>query len=525
MYELEQNDVEQEQERRLSQRVRVRLLIAFPLLIVLVVVISAGILYQLVELQVGSIPPTTAVGKAMEAHLGELARRWILTMIGFVVGGAIVGFAVAYSITSPIRHLVGVSQRLAKGNLSERSNLRRADDFGILGHSFDSMVDSLNRFIEQRNRFILESFSGGLLALDVHGTITAMNSAAEELLGVKAEQATGKPFEEVLAGPALELLRHTIRKAFWGEEKVRTQRLLLKHEEGESKPILVQTSHMKESDGSLFGIIVNLRDLEQWERFHREMARTDQLAALGTFAAGLAHELRNPLGAIRGLAQLLGEEPTLPERCREYTRVIVRECERLDILVREIHDFSQPPAQPDTMVRLDEVVQQALQLARGRLVSGALGEITFVEELDELPPTRANEQRLVQAFVNVITNAIEAAAPGGVVRLRTRFFPKERLALRVEIENTGPALDPAIREKIFEPFFTTKEHGTGLGLAITHQIITSHGGRIDFENLHDGVRAIIELPLITVSNEGGVSSAAATDSNGQRDLRGGDTRR
>lgn len=520
MYKLEQNDIELEQERRLSQRVRVRLLIAFPLLVVLLLVISAGILYQLVELQFGSIPPMSALGKAMETHLGELARRWILTMIGFVVGGAIVGFAVAYSITSPIRQLVGASQRVARGNLSERSNLRRGDDFGVLGHSFDSMVDSLNRFIEQRNRFILESFSGGLLTLDVHGTITAMNSACEALLGVKADEATGKTFEEVLADPAYELLRHTIRKAFWGEENARTQRLLLPLAGGESKTILVQTSHMREGDGSLFGIIVNLRDLEQWERFHREMARTDQLAALGTFTAGLAHELRNPLGAIRGLAQLLGEEPTLPERCREYTRVIVRECERLDTLVREIHDFSQPQGQPDQMVRLDEVVRQALQLARGRQVAGPLGEITFVEEIEELPPTRANEQRLVQALVNVITNAIEAAQPGGVVRLRTRFFPKERLALRVEIENTGPPLDPVIREKIFEPFFTTKEHGTGLGLAITHQIITSHGGRIDFENLDDGVRAIIELPLVTDSNDGLVSESA--DRTLQRDFRGGD---
>lgn len=486
-------ELTEELSRRISQQVRVRLLIAFPLFIVLILSIVAGLLYQVVETEFAQV--SAGVGQRIaEQRLGEFARRWIYIMIGVDVAGAILGLAVAYSITRPIQKLIQLSHHVARGDFSRRSNLERLDDFAVLGRSFDSMVESLNRFIELRNRFILESFTGGLLTIDLNGSITAMNSAAEKLLGIDARTASGKSFEAVLSAPEFELLRHAIREALWEKASLRSRKISIGQRSGGTKTLLVNATPMTERDGSLFGLIVNFRDYEEWERFHREMARTDQLAALGTFAAGLAHELRNPLGAIRGLAQLLGEEQSLPDRCREYTRVIVRECERLENLVREIYDFSQPQAPPNAQVDPGKVLRQALTLAKCNLRTPLPDGLKISEQINTTPTVRANEERLTQAFINVLTNAIEATPCGGELRIRTGVTEGNPPMVRIEIENTGAPIDAAILDKIFEPFFTTKETGTGLGLSIAHQIIANHGGRLWISNVTEGVRVTIELP-------------------------------
>ncbi|MCX7625484.1 MAG: ATP-binding protein [Candidatus Sumerlaeaceae bacterium] len=488
-------ELDSEFQRRISQQVRVRLLIAFPLFIVLILSIVAGILYQVVESEFAVGGPGSS-GQANVQRMGEFARRWIYLIVGLNAVGALVGLAVAYSITLPVQKLIRLSHRVARGDFTERSNIERLDDFAMLGRSFDSMVDSLNRFIELRNRFILESFTGGLITLDLSGSITAMNSAAERLLGIDARSASGKSFEEVLGAPEFELLRHAIREALWEKQSLRSRKILIQTPAGEMKTLLLNATPMKELDGSLFGLIVNFRDYDEWERFHREMARTDQLAALGTFAAGLAHELRNPLGAIRGLAQLLGEEPTLPERCREYIRVIVKECERLENLVREIHDYSQPQSKPETEVDINLVVQRALTLAKCNMRTPLPEGLRFVESLGNVPPIRANAERLTQALMNILANAIEATPANGEIRVTTRLKEEPQPTLLVEIENTGAPIDAEILDKVFEPFFTTKDSGTGLGLSIAHQIVASHGGRISLANVTDGVRVSVELPLM-----------------------------
>lgn len=504
-------ELDNELQRRVSQQVRVRLLIAFPLFIVLILSIVAGILYQVVESEfaIGG----GGSGQANAARMGEFARRWIYLMVGLNIVGALVGLAVAYSITLPVQRLIRLSHRVALGDFTEKSNIDRLDDFAVLGRSFDSMVDSLNRFIEQRNRFILESFTGGLVTLDLSGSITAMNSAAERLLGIEARSASGKSFDEVLGAPEFELLRHAIREALWEKQSLRSRKISIRTPLGETKTLLLNATPMREHDGSLFGLIVNFQDYDEWERFHHEMARTDQLAALGTFAAGLAHELRNPLGAIRGLAQLLGEEPGLPERCREYTRVIVKECERLENLVREIHDFSQPQTQPETEVNINTVVRRALTLAKCNLRTPLPEGLRIVECLGAVPPVRGNEERLTQALMNILTNAIEATPANGEIRVTTRLQEQPQPTLRVEIENTGAPIDAEILDKVFEPFFTTKESGTGLGLSIAHQIVASHGGQIRLANVADGVRVSIELPLV-IRNTKGVHSKE-TDAEGK----------
>jgi PAS domain S-box-containing protein len=488
----EQTD--RELESRISQRVRVRLLVVFPLLIVLLLSIVSGIFYQLVEAEFGLPQPGRSAKAVSEARLGTFAQTWIYVMIGLDVAGAVIGFAIAYSITTPIRRIVKVSQRVATGDLSQRSNIDRLDDFAMLGRSFDSMVDSLNRFIELRNRFILDSFSGGLVTLDSHGTIFAMNTAAERLLGIDSAQVTGCHFEEVLRASAYDELRHAVRTALWEKEALHSRRVAISQPDGTQKVLALNASPMRDRNGAFFGVTVNFRDIEEWERFHRQLARTDQLAALGTFAAGLAHELRNPLGAIRGLAQLLGEEPTLPERCKEYVRVIIKECERLDSLVREVQEFAQPSSDPETEVDVNEIVRQALVLVKCNKGHPRREGVKFCELFEPLPKIRGNGQRLLQAVMNIVVNAIEATEPGGEIRIRTRLRRSKSLSILIEIENTGPTLDEQVLRKVFEPFYTTKDTGTGLGLAIAQQIVANHSGSLSIENIVGGVRVTIELP-------------------------------
>jgi len=479
----------------ITKKVRVRLLIAFPLLIVLIISIVAGAFYQLVETEFGNPALIgTLTNRFASERMSAFARNWIIAMILMDVVGAIVGFAAAYSITEPIRKIIYLSHKVARGNFSEKAAIERPDDFGALGHSFDDMVESLNRFIHTRNQFILESFTGGLITLDIHGSVTAMNSAAEKMLGLEAGAAIGKPLKAMLSSRAFAPLLSLIEESLWKREPVVLRKLWLE-DEGRKLAVCVHTSILRDRAGQAFGMMVNLRDLEEWERFYKQMARTDQLATLGTFAAGLTHEIRNPLGAIRGLAQLLSEDESLSAKAREYLRVILQETERLDKLVREVQDFSAATVTSLRPQDVHSVVRKAVFMARNNPNAQLAENVELVEHYQHsLPLVALAEEKFVQALMNILVNAFQATPPGGRIVVRTEMQPDTQLPVIIAVENTGSQIPEAVRERVFEPFFTTKEQGTGLGLSIAYQIVKQHGGELKVENTNEGVCVSIALP-------------------------------
>lgn len=228
-------------------------------------------------------------------------------------------------------------------------------------------------------------------------------------------------------------------------------------------------------------------------RTHEQLERADRLAALGTLAAGLAHEIRNPLGAIRGLAQLLGESGGADPTGR-YIATIQSEADRLNLLIDRILCLARPSAGTTSTFDLNRLIQDALALT---VFERDRKKIVVRERYDpELARFSGDRDALLQALLNVILNAVQAVNESGEIQIETRLQPAAAAGARavVAIANTGAPIAAADHRRIFDPFYTTKPSGTGLGLAITHQIVTAHGGAVAVAS-GDRTRFTIELPI------------------------------
>jgi signal transduction histidine kinase len=221
-------------------------------------------------------------------------------------------------------------------------------------------------------------------------------------------------------------------------------------------------------------------------RQHRKLQERDRLAALGQMAAGLAHEVKNPLGAIKGAAQLLGDPSgRLDVSEREFIGIILEEVERLDRVVGSVLDYARPSKGDVGSVDVNAVVRRTLTvLASDRAEDWSVGT-----ELAEVPLlARADAEQLRQVLINLIRNAVQAMAGTGRVQITTRLrqdrLPVQGSAdgpawIEIGVRDEGPGIAPQVLEKLFVPFFTTKAAGTGLGLAISQRVVEEMGGRIE----------------------------------------------
>jgi two-component system NtrC family sensor kinase len=225
----------------------------------------------------------------------------------------------------------------------------------------------------------------------------------------------------------------------------------------------------------------------------QQINRSEKLASLGRLAAGVAHEINNPLTGVLTFAHLLREKPNMDDQDREDLDLIIRETTRAAEIVRRLLDFSRERPVIIERLEINEVVRRTLQLIRNqKLFEG----ITIDEQLSEnLPEIDGDMNRLQQVFLNLTLNSCEAMSDGGTI---TVFTSRTGDGVCVEIADTGNGIKPEIMERIFEPFFTTKPvgQGTGLGLAVSFGIIQQHGGSIEVESEPGkGTKFIITLPV------------------------------
>ena len=220
-------------------------------------------------------------------------------------------------------------------------------------------------------------------------------------------------------------------------------------------------------------------------RQHRRLQERDRLAALGQMAAGLAHEVKNPLGAIKGAAQLLGDSPGgLDASEREFVGIILEEVERLDRVVGSVLDYARPSKGDVGSIDVNSIVRRTLTL----LGSDRATDWSVSTDLDSaLPHARADAEQLRQVLINLIRNAIQAMAGAGKVVVSTRLRGERSNAassawIEIQVRDEGPGIAPQVLDKLFVPFFTTKASGTGLGLAISQRVVEEMGGRIEVDS-------------------------------------------
>ena len=227
------------------------------------------------------------------------------------------------------------------------------------------------------------------------------------------------------------------------------------------------------------GVIYFFIVIRSYYRLEEQVQRTEKLAAVGRLAAGVAHEIRNPLSSIRGFAYLLGRGHGKETPEREYAEVMVREIDRINRVVTDLLNFSRPMTLEPEVTMLPDLIDHVVSLVSADAKKHGI-EIQIDCE-PGTPPMTLDPNQITQALLNLMLNAINAVERGGVVDLRTSPL-NEGAGVDIQVTDNGPGIDPDVQDKIFEPFYTTRERGTGLGLAMVRKIAENHNGAIRLES-------------------------------------------
>ena len=258
----------------------------------------------------------------------------------------------------------------------------------------------------------------------------------------------------------------------------------------------ISASYMHQGSGpggarDVVGVMIAFKDLNQMRAIKARLQQADQLMALGTVTAGVAHEIRNPLASLRGLAELLRRDTPPGDNRRRYVDTMLQSIDRLNRLIEDLLLFSSPRAAEVDDLDLSGTASETVTLAAMGIGDRPVS-VRWIRTDDRLV-VRGNRGRLIQVLTNIVLNAVQATPDGGAV---TVSAGQRDGSATVTVHNTGSYIPPDVRRQLFVPFFTTKPTGTGLGLAIARQIVMSMDGRIDVESDRDwGTTFTVELPL------------------------------
>jgi len=275
-------------------------------------------------------------------------------------------------------------------------------------------------------------------------------------------------------------------------------------------PLGLNTSVLTDHTGKIIGVVANFRNLAPIRKLEEQVRRSQHLAALGQMAAGVAHEIRNPLNSIRGFAQLIQEAAGQNPTQQEYTQIILEEVDRMNRIVQDLLDFSRQRDLTLVPVHINRVMEELVRDMQADAEKHK-SALEFVAPDAVMPGVLGNSDKLRQVFRNIILNALQACKTNGRVRIslnvvdsqifdpkeKTPTVPIQRREVAVVVEDNGVGIDAAVLQRIFDPFFTQKDSGTGLGLSISQKIVEQHGGRIEVKSeLNKGSVFTVYLPAI-----------------------------
>jgi two-component system nitrogen regulation sensor histidine kinase GlnL len=342
---------------------------------------------------------------------------------------------------------------------------------------------------------LLDALATGILVLDAQLCATYANLAAQDLLAFSLNKARGRPFTDFLQEPngLGGILRRSVRT---GESFA--DRELAVRPSGAPRDARVLDVTITPLQGHSTGtyLLLELADATQRQRIYRENDLLARLDGSRLMVRQLAHEIRNPLGGLRGAAQLLERELS-DVRLKEYTGVIIGEADRLTALVDSMVGPRRPPQK--TSVNVHELCEYVYHLLRGE----AAASVALERDYDpSLPSAALDRHQIIQALLNVARNALQAVGERGLVTLRTRALSnvsigsaRHRLVASLQVEDDGPGVPDELRASIFYPLVTGRSNGTGLGLAVAQELVTRHGGIVEFESEPGRTVFTLLLPL------------------------------
>jgi two-component system sensor histidine kinase PilS (NtrC family) len=376
---------------------------------------------------------------------------------------------------------------LLSGYIAERSRRTRS--------ALQTASEELQRVMTSTDQ-ILQNMPIGLMTASSQGTILRSNRAARSLLGLDPEDdLVGQPLAELLGSFAPQMIESVEEVLVHREWSVREE--ILVGSEAGPRPIGVSVAPLEHDGTVLEDVIVTMTDLHDVRHMEREMRRSEQLATLGELAAGVAHEIRNPMASISGAVQVLRTEVKSEGDEAELMDLIVRESDRLNRIIDGVLDYTRDHSGSrsvhnlsDTAAGVARLVQHDQDLCVGKTIV-----LEFPEDGDFR--TEVEEGGMKQVFFNLVRNALEAMDVGGILRITGESAAGR---VRVVFRDTGAGIPPHELDQIFKPFHTSKNGGTGLGLSIASRIVEGNDGTIQVKSTPGvGTAITIDLPAAAPS--------------------------
>ncbi len=335
---------------------------------------------------------------------------------------------------------------------------------------------------------LVTSLPMGIVAVDDAAKVIYVNETAAILLGKELDQIKGKKAAQVLPPFLLTRLDQVDKGGFVSE-----QELKLPSHTGRAIPVTVTITKIVGAQGNFIGHVFILKDLSRIRALELEIKQKEKLAAVGILAAGVAHEVRNPLSSIKGYATYFSSLFDPKSDNKKAASIMAEEVDRVNRVISELLEFARPIQLELKKTRICELVDKALRLIKYEADPAGIKIISSVEP--DLPEVEVDKDRLTQVLLNIFINAIQAMPSAGTLTVNVKAVENSN-SLQFEILDTGSGISPQDQANIFNPYFTTKKRGTGLGLAIAFKIIESHGGTITIESLKNkGTTFVISIPL------------------------------
>jgi two-component system NtrC family sensor kinase len=470
------------------------------------------------------IPTERAVAAVDSAWQRQL---WVFALVS--AGALAIGWWGAEMwVRRPVSRLLGATRAIARGDLAARSGLRRGHgELGMLARAFDTMAEALQARtaalaeatatletrvrertadLEEASRraqaqldfiaTVLDTEDSLVLVLDPDGRIVLVNRACEQTWGYRAEELHGSNvFERLVVPEDAERVRAAFERIASGGAAVPGMESRSVTRDGALRTIAWSAGVIRNARGAVDFVVATGIDLTEQRRAEERLRQAEKLTTLGELLSGVAHELNNPLAVVSGYAQIVAEVPDVPPAVRERLIRIDTQAQRAARIIRNLLTFARRRTPQRGRVALPQIMEHALDFVAYPV--RANGITVTRPPAPDLPPITGDADEILQVFINILTNAVQALEQWEGRREIVVDFERRPTRIRVTIHNTGPDITPATASRIFEPFFTTKGPGagTGLGLSICYGIVTSHGGDIAVTSAPgEGVTFAVELP-------------------------------
>lgn len=440
-------------------------------------------------------------------ELISLQKNTLLLTIIFLVLSMQAIIIIAHNISKPIRHFADVCRRIEGGKMDEKISIKRNDEIGILSDAFDNMIDQINastrKLIEitKFNEDILQSIKIGILTIEEDGKKVSTNSEYENIV----HRYGDTQIETVLLKEMADTIQY---------KRFSNRILEFASKSFDAVYLDISITPIKREDGTSYGAICSVNDVTERKKMENNMIKADRLFLVGEFAAGLAHEIRNPLAGLKTGIQVIDNrlDKEKDQPVSELAKGLVYEIDRVNALVTDLLDFSKPQKPNKELVSIREIVEKSVDLAYDR---GKKKHIALSFDVDACAECYSfvDKRQVEQAFLNLINNSIDAVSEKGRVEVNMKVSTiGEKNYIEVNFLDNGAGISKEMKEKIFNPFFTTKDKGTGLGLTVTTKLIEENGGFIEIkDNMKNGKRNGAIFSVYLLEHEGEMNENESFD--------------